>query len=48
LLSANSSFLNKIVMAAGVPAREFSVAFNVKSKFEAAFQKKHSQSAQAA
>jgi len=40
LMSANASFLNKIIMSAAVPSRDFSVAFNVKSKFEAAYQKK--------
>jgi hypothetical protein len=41
LISSNSSFLNKMVtsqMQQGV--RQFSVAFNVKSRFEDAFQKK--------
>jgi hypothetical protein len=40
VLSANATFLNK-VLASAVPQRHFaSVAFNVKSKFEAAFQAK--------
>jgi hypothetical protein len=41
LISSNSSFLSKMVtsqMQQGV--RQFSVAFNVKSRFEDAFQKK--------
>lgn len=46
MMSANASFLNKIVMASAVPSRQFSVAFNVKSKFEAAFQKKQQASGQ--
>ena len=38
------SYLNQMVAAAHV--REFSVAFNVRSKFEAAFQKKQQSAAQ--
>lgn len=40
LFSANATFLNK-VLASSVPQRHFaSVAFNVKSKFETAFNAK--------
>ena len=40
MLSSNATFLNK-VLASAVPQRHFaSVAFNVKSKFEAAYQAK--------
>eukprot|EP00347_Sterkiella_histriomuscorum_P013416 403364788 len=48
MMSANASFLQKMVMATAVPARDFSVAYNVKSKFEAAFQKKQQASGQGA
>lgn len=40
ILGAQSTFLNK-VLASAAPQRQFaSVAFNVKSKFETAFQAK--------
>ncbi len=40
-LSNKASFLNRVITSAGsLPAREFSVAFNVKSKFETAFETK--------
>ncbi len=41
LLASHSSFLNKMV-ASGLPqgARQFSMAFNFKSKFEEAYDKK--------
>ena len=43
-----NTYLNKMVSsAAAVPSREFSIAFNVRSKFEAAFQKKQQSSTQA-
>ena len=37
---AKSSFLNRVLTSSVQPARNFSVAFNVKSKFEAAYEKK--------
>lgn len=43
-----STYLNKMVTAAAAPAREFSIAFNVRSKFEAAYQKKQQSTSQAA
>lgn len=40
LLSANPTFLNKVLGGSVKQARQFSVAFNIKSKFEAAFEQK--------
>ena len=34
------SFLNRVITAGVAPSRPFSVAFNVKSKFETAFETK--------
>lgn len=40
--TAQATFLSKMLCAGGVPqgARQFSVAFNVRSKFEEAYHKK--------
>lgn len=40
ILSANATFLNRMLMASSTQARTFSVAFNIKSKFEDAYEKK--------
>jgi hypothetical protein len=40
MLQANSSFLHKMLFAYPVQARNFSVAFNIRSKFEDAYEKK--------
>lgn len=40
ILSANATFLNRMLMASSTQARNFSVAFNIKSKFEDAYEKK--------
>ena len=41
IFSANATFLNKVVNPALYQsARQFSVAYNIKSKFEAAYEKK--------
>lgn len=45
LLSANATFLNRVL--ASTQARNFSVAFNVKSKFEEAYDKRKHASASA-
>ena len=37
---AKTSFLNRVINSTVVPSRQFSVAFNVKSKFEAAYELK--------
>ena len=38
LLSANSTFLNRMIGVTSTQTRNMSVAFNVKSRFEAAFE----------
>lgn len=41
MLNTKASFLNKVIASSVLPARNFaSVAFNVKSKFETAFENK--------
>jgi hypothetical protein len=40
LISANATFLNKVLAAS--QSRNFSVAFNIKSKFEEAYLKRKS------
>jgi hypothetical protein len=47
LLSGSHTFLNRVLVASSAQSRSFSVAFNIKSKFEEAFEKKrHSQTNQ--
>ncbi len=43
LAGANSTFLNKVLGTTTKQARQFSVAFNIKSKFENAYEQKQSQ-----
>lgn len=38
LVSSNATFLARVLGVSQVQSRNFSVAFNVKSKFEAAFE----------
>jgi hypothetical protein len=40
LLSQNMSYLNRMLAATVPQSRNFSVAFNIKSKFEEAYEKK--------
>jgi hypothetical protein len=40
LASLKPTFLNRVLGASAQQSRQFSVAFNVKSKFEDAFEKK--------
>lgn len=40
LIAANASFLNKMLATSSTQSRNFSVAFNIKSKFEDAYEKK--------
>jgi len=39
-IASKASFLNRVIASGAQPSRNFSVAFNVRSKFEAAYDTK--------
>lgn len=39
-ISSKATFLNRVIASGAHPARNFSAAFNVRSKFEAAYENK--------